>query len=75
MREEHETGLAKLLQLCQKPRRAIDVFPALFKSRITERNLLMATGEAVSHLNYLLASGVLDLDVDSSGVHWYRNGQ
>jgi glyoxylase-like metal-dependent hydrolase (beta-lactamase superfamily II) len=75
LREEHETGLAKLLQLCREPRRAIDVFPALFKSRITERNLLMATGEAVSHLNYLLASGAVDLDVDSSGVHWYRAGQ
>jgi glyoxylase-like metal-dependent hydrolase (beta-lactamase superfamily II) len=69
---EHEDGLRKLRALCHQPRRAVDVFPALFKSRITDRNLLMATGESVSHLNYLLERGELAVERDAQGVDWYR---
>jgi glyoxylase-like metal-dependent hydrolase (beta-lactamase superfamily II) len=69
---EHETGLARLRELCVEPCRALDVFPALFKSRITDRNLIMATGEAVSHLNYLIENGEMTRTTDDRGVHWYR---
>lgn len=72
---EHQEGLAALRKLCREPRRAIDVFPALFKSRITERNLIMATGEAISHLNFLVELGEMKVDTDSAGVNWYRIGQ
>lgn len=73
--EEHETGLAKLRELCREPRRAIDTFPALFKSRITEKNLIMATGEAISHLNYLLERGEMTVRQDGAGVKWYQMSQ
>ena len=73
--DEHETGLGKLRKLCLEPKRAVDVFTALFKSRITESNLLMATGEAVAHLNYLLEQGEMDRDIDTKGVAWYRTRQ
>jgi glyoxylase-like metal-dependent hydrolase (beta-lactamase superfamily II) len=69
---EHLTGLNKLRDLCRKPRRAIDVFPALFKSRITENNLMMATGEAIAHLNYLKDRKELDSHQDDRGVNWYQ---
>jgi glyoxylase-like metal-dependent hydrolase (beta-lactamase superfamily II) len=69
--EEHITGLDKLLQLCSEPRRAIDVFPALFKGRISKGNLIMATGESIAHLNYLVADGSLVAEADD-GVLWYR---
>ena len=69
---EHESGLASLRHFCREPRRAVDVFPALFKSRITERNLIMAAGEAVSHLNYLIERGEMTVTRDAGGVHWYR---
>ncbi|MDX1499920.1 MAG: MBL fold metallo-hydrolase, partial [Woeseiaceae bacterium] len=69
--EEHRVGLDKLLDLCSEPQRAIDVFPALFKGRISKGNLIMATGEAVAHLNYLLATGDLETDAED-GVTWYR---
>jgi glyoxylase-like metal-dependent hydrolase (beta-lactamase superfamily II) len=75
LRAEHETGLQKLRELCREPQRAVDVFPALFKSRITDQNLIMATGEALSHLNYLLEAGDLAVKTDSEGVNWYRNRQ
>jgi glyoxylase-like metal-dependent hydrolase (beta-lactamase superfamily II) len=69
---EHETGLSRLRDLCREPKRAIDVFPALFKSRITHKNLIMATGEAISHLNYLVEGGEVACDKDDFGVKWYQ---
>lgn len=69
--EEHMTGLDKLVELCDEPRRAIDVFPALFKGRISNSNLIMATGESIAHLNFLLADGSLAVEVDDD-VLWYR---
>ena len=75
LRKEHEDGLDKLRRLCREPRRAVDVFPALFKSRIDDRNLIMATGEAVSHLRYLQELGEVECEADSQGVNWYRNCQ
>jgi len=70
--EEHETGLTRLMDICREPRRALDVFPALFKSRITDRNLIMAAGEAVSHLNYLVEKGEMTVSKDADGVNWYQ---
>ena len=69
--EEHETGLDKLREFCREPKRALDVFPALFKGKITENNLIMATGEAIAHLNYLLYEGEFSIDTDKNGVRWY----
>ena len=71
--DEHERGLEKLRRLCREPRRAVDVFPALFKARIDERNLIMATGEAVAHFNYLIEEGEIDRETDQDGVNWYRS--
>ena len=70
--EEHETGLNRLTKICSEPKRALDVFPALFKARITDQNLIMATGEAISHLNYLVEKGEMAIEQDSAGVNWYQ---
>jgi len=70
--DEHMTGLSKLYDLCVEPQRAIDVFPALFMGEITGSNLIMATGESIAHLNYLLDDGSLVSEVRSDDVIWYR---
>jgi glyoxylase-like metal-dependent hydrolase (beta-lactamase superfamily II) len=70
--EEHMDGLARLRDLCRQPLRAVDAFPALFKSRISDGNLIMATGESIAHLNYLLADGSVLAEPDDHGVMWYR---
>ncbi|HEY5775046.1 MAG TPA: MBL fold metallo-hydrolase [Xanthomonadales bacterium] len=70
--DEHLAGLEKLRQLCRRPQRALDVFSALFKSEITDGNLMMATGEAIAHLNYLLYEGEVGINTDESGVCWYQ---
>ena len=69
---EHRDGLDKLETLCAEPQRAVDAFPALFKARIGKDNLIMATGESIAHLNYLLAAGRLTVERDRNGVDWYR---
>ena len=68
----HEESLQKLLELCATPKRAVDVFPALFRTRITAGNYGMATGESLAHLNCLIARGKLKRARDAGGVDWYR---
>jgi len=69
---EHEDGLQALEAWCEEPRRATDVFPPLFNREINDANLIMATGEAVAHLNYLLQQDRVSVQTDNNGVNWYR---
>lgn len=68
----HEAGMEKLLVLCAQPKRAVDCFPALFRSRITSGNYLMAAGESLAHLNCLRARGAVVRTTDAQGVDWYK---
>lgn len=68
----HETGMEKLLALCAEPKRAVECFPALFRSRITSGIYMMATGETLAHLNCLMARGRVLRETDAEGVDWYR---
>ncbi len=69
---EHEDGLAKLHDLISEPKRAVDVFTALFRREITGDLVGMATGEALAHLNCLLTRGAATVERDANGVDWYR---
>ena len=69
----HRSSLDQLVEFCRQPRRAIDTFPVLFKRDIDRNNLIMATGESIAHLNYLLSRGVLQVETDRHGVRWYCN--
>ena len=70
--DEHKIGLQKLEAMCTEPKRAVDVFAALYKREINAGNLIMATGEAIAHLNYLLAQNRLTSSTDADGVRWYQ---
>lgn len=70
--DEHRESLKKLYDFCVQPQRAIDVFPLLFKGEITDHNRVIAAGEALAHLNYLLAEGKLSVESDATGVNRYR---
>jgi len=70
--DEHEDCLAKALELCVTPRSIVELFPALFKSAINRRNLIMATGESAAHVNCLLGRGQLELLEQRDGVDYYR---
>ncbi len=73
--EEHESSLDALLERCREPQRAVDVFPALFRAPVRDSDLVMATGESLAHLNYLVHQGELERQRDANGVDWYgRSG-
>lgn len=69
---EHSEALDALAERLKTPQRAIDVFPALFKSEIKRGNLIMATGESIAHLNYLIGQGIVERERDADQVDWYR---
>jgi glyoxylase-like metal-dependent hydrolase (beta-lactamase superfamily II) len=68
----HERGLARLRQLIVEPKRSVDVFHVLFRRRIDQGLLGMATGESLAHLNCLLSRGLAVKERDAKGVDWYR---
>ena len=71
----HNRGLTRLRRsLAEGPKRAIDVFGALFARSIDNQGELlgMATGESVAHLNHLQALGEASSSLDADGVRWYR---
>ncbi|MBT6892193.1 MAG: MBL fold metallo-hydrolase, partial [Gammaproteobacteria bacterium] len=68
----HEVALEKLYDLCAEPKRAVDVFPALFKSKITDTSYFPATGESIAHLHCAQERRVLVVDEDDNGVAWWR---
>lgn len=69
----HEEGLERLQAMLGEPRRAVDVFPALFR-RTPEDGMVrgMATGEALAHLVCLQTRGVAAATPDPDGVTWWR---
>jgi glyoxylase-like metal-dependent hydrolase (beta-lactamase superfamily II) len=61
--------------LADGPKRAIDVFGALFARRIDASDvplLGMATGESLACLNHLVHRGDATIEPDAGGVAWYR---
>jgi len=68
----HEVALEKLYDLCGTPQRAVDVFPALFKSEINEGSFFPATGESLAYLHCALERRWLTVEEDDNGVAWWR---
>jgi len=68
----HEVALEKLYDLCSEPQRAVDVFPALFKSTINDYSYFPATGESLAHLHCALERRMLTVEEDDDGVAWWR---
>jgi glyoxylase-like metal-dependent hydrolase (beta-lactamase superfamily II) len=68
----HERGLTRLKDLIAKPKRVVDVFGVLFRRKIDEYLLGLATGESLAHLNCLIARGEAVRERDTNGVDWYR---
>jgi glyoxylase-like metal-dependent hydrolase (beta-lactamase superfamily II) len=68
----HIRGLQRLERTLIEPKRAIDVFGALFARRIGPELLGLATGECLAHLTYLVRRGRLSAEADSDGIVWRR---
>lgn len=68
---DHEDRLSSLLQSCAEPKRVVDLFESLYRTTINDGNRIMATGEAISHLNFLCANGDMHSERDANDVTWY----
>ncbi len=70
----HDRGLERLRRSLAEPKRAIDVFGALFARPIDAQGELLglATGESLAHLNYLLARGEIVRTLGADGVQRYQ---
>ncbi|MES1201365.1 MAG: MBL fold metallo-hydrolase [Pseudomonadota bacterium] len=70
--EGHERSLDRVeKRLKEAPRRAVDLFGALYARKIGGDLLGMATGEAIAHLNCLIGRGRATKTTDAQGVVWY----
>ncbi|HEX2593798.1 MAG TPA: MBL fold metallo-hydrolase [Rhizomicrobium sp.] len=69
----HENNMDKVYAMCGQPQRAVDVFPALFRSRITSGVYGMATGESLAHLNCMRVRGRIERTADKDGINWYHS--
>lgn len=68
----HERSLGRLEKTLAEPKRAIDVFGALFARPIGPELVGMATGESLAHINCLIERGKAVAEADEDGVIWYR---
>lgn len=67
----HEAALRRLERTLREPKRAVDVFSALFVRPIDDGLLGMATGESLAHLNHLERQGRATRSPDAEGVEWW----
>lgn len=68
----HEKALDRVLsRMRQEPRRAVDLFGALFARKIGPDLIGMATGEAIAHANCLIGRGLARREVDAEGIARY----
>lgn len=69
----HERALARVLKRVQQsPRRAVDLFTALFGRAIGPDLIGMATGESIAHLNCLVSRGLVARRTAADGVVFYE---
>jgi glyoxylase-like metal-dependent hydrolase (beta-lactamase superfamily II) len=70
--EHHAARLAELEAACAEPRSTMEIVPVLFRRKLDAQQLGFAVGEAVAHLNYLIAKGRLTRSESADGIYRYR---
>lgn len=68
LRAHHDARLAELIAAVGADGvTAADVVPVLFRRKLDTQQRFFAVGEAIAHLNHLVAAGTLERIIDSSG--------
>jgi glyoxylase-like metal-dependent hydrolase (beta-lactamase superfamily II) len=67
----HERTLKRILSRLTEPKRAIDLFGAMFARKIGSDVIGMATGEAIAHVNCLVGRGLARRITDEQGITRY----
>lgn len=68
LQAHHQERLSLLLSECEQPQSGETVLSLLFDREFGPHELFFALGEAVAHLHHLLANGLLEQQLDSTGV-------
>lgn len=69
---KHVTRLGGVADMCGTPATAIDIFPALFRRRVSGLEFGMATGEALAHLHFLESLGVVRRQMEQGVARFKR---
>jgi glyoxylase-like metal-dependent hydrolase (beta-lactamase superfamily II) len=72
MMDNHESALARLVEVLAKPKTAHDLFPDLYKREIGPADYGLALVEAVAHLNCLLQRGLVSHDMGPDGRNLWQ---
>jgi glyoxylase-like metal-dependent hydrolase (beta-lactamase superfamily II) len=71
LRSHHLKHLQQLQLACATPRTAVELLPVMFRRVLKGMHLLLALGEALAHLEYLVYEGRLQRLQDADGVNRY----
>jgi len=69
----HEKRLLMLKGACAKPKTVAELAPVMYSKELHSSLLMMAIGECLAHLNYLVAQGEVERLMDLNGVYRYRS--
>ena len=67
--DNHLQKLESVLEFITEPKNVTDLFPLLFKSKINEHTRILAVGETMSHLNFLIGKGEIKKTIDKNGLY------
>lgn len=68
LRQHHDARLAELVEAVGASAVfAADIVPVLFRRELDTQQRFFAVGEAIAHLNHLVAAGTLDRETDDAG--------
>lgn len=70
--DDHEKDLQTIYEHCEIPKRVVDLFSLIFKSKISHSTLVFAAGESYAHLNCLMERKMITMTKDGNGVNWYQ---
>jgi glyoxylase-like metal-dependent hydrolase (beta-lactamase superfamily II) len=71
--EDHMNKIETLFAFCKEPKNVIEVFPALFVNKINENSLILAVGESLAHLNYLIGEDKMKMKKNNEGINYYQS--
>ncbi|MGD2132659.1 MAG: MBL fold metallo-hydrolase [Maricaulaceae bacterium] len=69
--EGHHKRLERVMEALDAPRRVVDLLPKLFGRKLKGHDHMMATGETLAHLNYLVRKGRARYELDASRIAWF----
>ena len=75
LRDHHASRLTVLEELLGEPTRVMSTLKVLYKRRLKPHETFLGVGEAIAHLNCLIARGRIARSVDEAGVWVYRRAR